>query len=233
MNTQAHLMIAAAIFCRPNTGARTSAFRASVRNAAILLGAIVADISLVLMWASAKLRGIDEKIIWEELYYSDYWQNIGAMTNSIPLYMLLTLLGLTFIGASGFRQAMGDASTNPNQRTGGSSANLTKTITPALAIPLLLFAAAALLHCLSDLPLHAGDGHPHFWPFTLWIYSSPVSYWDPEHFGLYWLVIEFLIVLWCVIVLFRRYPSMWVKGCLLLPLLAYPVVYGYWMWSLA
>lgn len=46
------------------------------------------------------------------------------------------------------------------------------------------FGLAALLHALCDLPLHHDDGHPHFWPFTDWIYVSPVSYWDPRHHGI-------------------------------------------------
>jgi len=45
------------------------------------------------------------------------------------------------------------------------------------------FGLAALLHVLCDLPLHFDDGHPHFWPFTDWIFVSPVSYWDPRHHG--------------------------------------------------
>lgn len=36
----------------------------------------------------------------------------------------------------------------------------------------------ALLHIALDLPLHAGDGRAHFWPFTAWVFDSPLSYWD-------------------------------------------------------
>jgi len=45
------------------------------------------------------------------------------------------------------------------------------------------FGLAALLHVICDLPLHFDDGHPHFWPFSDWIFVSPVSYWDPRHHG--------------------------------------------------
>lgn len=43
---------------------------------------------------------------------------------------------------------------------------------------LFAFAGAALLHVLMDLPLHHDDGRPHFWPFSIWVFESPVSYWD-------------------------------------------------------
>ncbi|MEL7098937.1 MAG: cobalamin biosynthesis protein CobQ [Pseudomonadota bacterium] len=40
---------------------------------------------------------------------------------------------------------------------------------------------AALLHIALDFPLHAGDGRPHFWPVSAWVYDSPFSYWDRSH----------------------------------------------------
>ncbi|MEL6957645.1 MAG: cobalamin biosynthesis protein CobQ [Pseudomonadota bacterium] len=42
---------------------------------------------------------------------------------------------------------------------------------------------AALLHIGLDFPLHHDDGRAHFWPLTDWIFQSPVSYWDPRHYG--------------------------------------------------
>ncbi len=51
---------------------------------------------------------------------------------------------------------------------------------------LAALAAVALLHIAFDFPLHHNDGRAHFWPFTDWVFESPVSYWDPRHYG--WLV---------------------------------------------
>ncbi len=34
-----------------------------------------------------------------------------------------------------------------------------------------------------DLPVHHDDGHRHFFPLSDWRFASPVSYWDPEHYG--------------------------------------------------
>ncbi|MQQ07903.1 cobalamin biosynthesis protein CobQ [Epibacterium sp. SM1979] len=41
--------------------------------------------------------------------------------------------------------------------------------------------AAALLHIGLDFTMHAGDGRPNFWPFSDWVFHSPISYWDRRH----------------------------------------------------
>jgi hypothetical protein len=50
--------------------------------------------------------------------------------------------------------------------------------------PLLTaFAASGLLHQLFDFALHAEDAHRHLWPLSDGRFLSPVSYWDPAHYG--------------------------------------------------
>ncbi len=46
------------------------------------------------------------------------------------------------------------------------------------------FAAGCALHIAMDVPVHHDDGPVLLWPLD-WSYrfESPVSYWDPEHFG--------------------------------------------------
>lgn len=87
----------------------------------------------------------------------------------------------------------------------------------------LLF-ASILLHCLEDLPLHHDDGHRHFWPFSNFRFESPVSYWDPDHYGVIAGRIELGLVLIASIYVFNRVRSPWTKGLLIvanaLPLLA-------------
>lgn len=51
---------------------------------------------------------------------------------------------------------------------------------------LQLLLVSAMLHMIFDLPLHHDDGHRHFLPLTNWRFESPISYWDPKHFG--WIV---------------------------------------------
>ena len=45
------------------------------------------------------------------------------------------------------------------------------------------FFASVVVHCLGDLALHHDDAHRHFLPLSDWRFASPVSYWDPAHFG--------------------------------------------------
>ncbi len=72
---------------------------------------------------------------------------------------------------------------------------------------LWVFGFAALLHVLCDLPLHHDDGRPHFWPFTNWIYESPVSYWDPRHYGEVVGIAEALVSCLCAVVLLKRFST--------------------------
>lgn len=60
-----------------------------------------------------------------------------------------------------------------------------------LAAHLLSFAFGAGLHSLVDIPTHHADGPLLLFPFD-WSYRffSPISYWDPEHFGLVVLPLE-------------------------------------------
>jgi len=74
---------------------------------------------------------------------------------------------------------------------------------------LVLFVSMGL-HCLADLPVHHDDAHAHFFPLTNWHFRSPVSYWDPRHFGIWMSLAEVLLVLVGAIVLARRgSPRAW------------------------
>lgn len=71
---------------------------------------------------------------------------------------------------------------------------------------MLLFASMGL-HVLLDLPLHHDDGHRHFHPISDWRFASPVSYWDPNHYGYITAPLEFAVALAGGVVLGRRHPS--------------------------
>jgi len=140
MNTPAHLIFGLAVFGRPN---------ASRITAAALAGALIPDASLYVMvgW-SLFVMGIDTRIVFGELYFSDLWQAVFRIDNSFILW-----------GA-------------------GFAAALWSRLDWAIAL-----CGAALLHLLFDFPLHHDDGRAHFWPLTDWIYQSPLSYWDRNHYA--------------------------------------------------
>lgn len=68
---------------------------------------------------------------------------------------------------------------------------------------------AALLHLAFDFPLHHDDGRAHFWPLSTWVFESPVSYWDPGHYGGIVSALEMAICGGLSVVLWRRFPTLW------------------------
>ena len=76
-----------------------------------------------------------------------------------------------------------------------------------IGFALLAFAAAGFLHVIADFLLHADDARAHWRPFTKWRFYSPVSYWDPAHFGHIAGMIEALLGLTLVGVIWRRFTG--------------------------
>lgn len=73
---------------------------------------------------------------------------------------------------------------------------------------LTTFAGAAMLHLAFDFPLHAGDGRPHFWPLTSWIFDSPFSYWDRAHGANIIGPLETTMSVGLLVVLWRRFETL-------------------------
>lgn len=190
MNTPAHLIIGAAAFARPE---RTKV------NIAALLGALIPDASLYFMifW-NRFVQGMSFEQIFGTEYFSGFWQQVFAIDNSIPLWILALIVGLS------------------------------------LRAPVLyVLAGAALLHLFLDLPLHHDDGRMHFWPFSSWIFESPLSYWDRNHFG--WIIgpLEGVLALFLLVLLWRRFEGVFARALILLaglsecvPAIVFPVVFG-------
>ncbi len=78
----------------------------------------------------------------------------------------------------------------------------------------LLLCGSMLLHVAGDLPLHHDDAHRHFWPLSDWRFRSPVSYWDPNHYGTIVMPLEILAALLSCAILFRLYDTLWGKVCI-------------------
>ena len=118
------------------------------------------------------------RIIFGELYFSDTWQAIFAVDNSIPLWTALLALGA------------------------------------ALRRPWIAsLAGAALLHLVFDLALHNDDARRHFWPLSNWVFVSPVSYWDPAHYGRIVAPVETAVTLaLCASIWIRHHGEAWVRA---------------------
>jgi hypothetical protein len=70
---------------------------------------------------------------------------------------------------------------------------------------LIAFAGAGLLHLVFDFALHHDDARRHFRPITDYVFISPVSYWDPRHFGNIAGPVEIAVSLLLCGVLWRRF----------------------------
>lgn len=174
---------------------------------AALFGALLPDASLFVMYFIAKAQGVADSVIWKDWYYSHTWQQIGAVSNSIPLFAGIGAIAYTlhtYIVVLAVRMAK-------------------------ISALLIIACLAALLHCFTDLPLHHDDGHPHFWPFSDWIFSSPVSYWDPSHYGNQWSIIELILALVLIVYLWRRYENLWSRVFLLFTGMSYGAVALFWI----
>ncbi|MGB0843812.1 MAG: cobalamin biosynthesis protein CobQ [Alphaproteobacteria bacterium] len=147
MMTQSHALLAMALFGKPNSNARCLG---------AVSGGLLPDLTMLYMYGVERLRGNSDAKIFNELYFSDAWQEVFAINNSAPVFAVIALVAFMLSRLVGWLWAL--------------------SFSFALGL-------GALLHALFDLPLHHDDGHPHFWPLTNWIYESPVSYWDPRHYG--------------------------------------------------
>lgn len=97
---------------------------------------------------------------------------------------------------------------------------------------LTAFLAAMAVHVVGDLPLHHDDGHRHFYPLSDWRFESPVSYWDPAHYGGIVAPLEAVLVVAGCFVLARRRTSLGARLAIAAVAVVYALYWGYavFMW---
>jgi hypothetical protein len=81
---------------------------------------------------------------------------------------------------------------------------------------LQIMCLSLILHSLLDLPVHHDDAHRHFFPFSNYRFISPISYWDPKHYGNIVALIEIILVLLGTIWSFSWVNSPIGKGLMIL-----------------
>lgn len=168
------------------------------RNTATIVGSLVPDFALYALFAWHTMIGDSPDYIFNTLYWSEPWQGMMAPGNSFLVYGILAFISMLLIRTAGASQSLGNL--------------------------LLVFSLAALLHVASDFPLHVEDAHSHFWPVTNWKYVSALSYWDDRYHAQWVAPVETLLAIGCLVVLFRRFGSLWVRGLLAIALTAYVLV---------
>ena len=168
MNTPTHILVAATLLARPQSWRR---------NLTVFVGALVPDLSIFIFFAWMQLfTSFSMEQIWRDAYWTEPWQTIGAISNSVPIAIGLLILGI-------WRKAS----------------------------LLSVFSIALLSHALLDFPLHADDAHRHFWPLSDWRFQSPVSYWDPAHYGALGGLIELAVFFLAAAILWQRFRERWVR----------------------
>jgi len=170
-----------------------------LRNAAVITGALLPDAVIFVMFAWSKLIGAPESEVWSDWYFNPPWLTAIDWMNSLPLFGAILLIGWVM----------------PRDAPGLN----------VLSSVLMLFALAAITHLLGDLPLHVDDGHAHFVPFSEWRFVSPISYWDPRHYGNITSLLELALGMTLIVILWRRFAGRTVRALLALAVIAYAVPY--------
>lgn len=186
MMTQTHLLLATCLFAKPG---RTR------RNTAVIASSLIPDLSIYILFAYASLTGIPGSTLWSHTYWTEPWQTLSAISNSIPLYLGFLVVALLVAAPKDAR---------PRWQS-----------LPAL------FCLAALVHLATDFAVHHDDAHIHFWPFSDWRFESPISYWDRDHYGGIVAIVEVILGLVLATLLFRRFKKIWVRILLGLAVMAY------------
>ena len=82
------------------------------------------------------------------------------------------------------------------------------------------FAASGLLHTAIDFCVHHDDARRQLWPLSDYVFASPVSYWDPAHYGLIVAPLEVAACLAFSVILWRRFPARLPRALIVLAMLA-------------
>lgn len=187
-------MVAAALLAKPD---------APKRNIALIIGALLPDLAIFILFGWAKVTNVPSGELWGRIYFSEPMLTFTAIGNSAPLY------GAIALAAWGYT----------SWRTGK----------PLPALPALtVLGLAALSHLALDFPVHVDDAHPHFWPITQWRFRSAISYWNNNHHAQWVMIAELLVAAGLLAVLWRRFKARWVRALLLSTGIAYIVVPAFW-----
>ena len=151
------------------------------RNWAILIGALIPDL-VIFIWAPWQRWAMGRD--WSAIWDTHYFE--PPMQTAIAGFNSIPIfVTLLLIGCWQRHRAAGTL--------------------------LIVFALAALLHIALDAPFHGHDAYRHLWPISEWRFYSPISYWEIDLHARWVSLVEALIVLISVIVLWRRFPKLWVK----------------------
>lgn len=165
-----------------------------------LIGGLLPDLPMIVIFTTLKSAGIGDREIFRTLFFQNWWQIANAIGHSFLLWGALLAFGLWL------RRRM-----------------------PRPGSCVTVVAAAALTHCVVDFFVHREDAHMQFWPLSRWKFVSPVSYYDPAHYGLYFGLFEATLGLLMAAILVRRIGNVWARAGIILLALPYLAVPAYFI----
>lgn len=161
-----------------------------------LMGALVPDSDVWTMFVVERLRGASGCEVFHYRYWEPPWTTLQILLNSIPGYFALVVLSLVILFLPG----------NRSRR---------------MALIVIAFSSCALLHVGIDFLLHHDDARAQWMPFTDWVYRSPISYWDPDHYGRFFRIFEILVGLTLAASVGLRFRTSWMWAVVALLSLGY------------
>lgn len=170
------------------------------------LGGLIPDVPMLVIVLSLRAFGIPAPVIFGLLYWQNWWQICNGIAHNFWLWGGLCLLSVWM-----------------RERLSSSAAAMDRWGL------VLTFSASALLHSCVDFLVHREDAHMSLWPVTRWKFISPVSYYDPAHYGHVMATFEALMGLVLAAVLLRQFGNRWVRGALAIAMLLYVAVPAYFI----
>lgn len=211
MNSQTHVLMGAALFGRPIPRLAWAA----------AAGSLVPDLPMYVIVGALRIAGFPLSEIFRRIYWQDWWQIANAVGHNFLLW-------------SGFALASGLALSGRTRRAlpAAAAGSASKASREGAAALVFAFSASALLHSVIDFLCHRDDAHMHFWPLSDWRFRSPLSYWDANHYGNWFGLFEAAIGMLLVVILLRRYRSVWLRAALLVALALYVAVPAFFILNL-
>lgn len=176
------------------------------------LGGILPDLPMYVIISGLRLQGESLDRIFREIYWENWWQIANAVGHNFWLWTITAFICLALLKTgSGVREEF---------RHG------------TLAAWIFALSASALIHSVIDFLCHRNDAHMHFWPVTQWRFRSPVSYWDPAHYGQWFGLFEAGLGIFLAILLFGRYRNIGLRAILAVFVILYAAVPAFFIFNL-
>jgi membrane-bound metal-dependent hydrolase YbcI (DUF457 family) len=177
---------------------------------AAALGGVLPDIPMLLIVLSLMIARVPGRKIFDQMYWENWWQITNGIAHNFWLWGGLLLLSIFM-----------------RERLAASAENMD------FWALVMVFAGSGFLHCCIDFLVHREDAHMSLWPVTRWKFMSPVSYYDPAHFGRWFSLFEAALGLILSVVLLQRFNATVLRVVLGICMALYVAVPAFFIFKMA